>query len=842
MSIQTETTNVRYVIPLYDLTRADVSRVGAKAANLGELAQAGFQVPDGFALTTQAFDQFIKVNALDETQLPEKVAKAELPHDIKEALRTASAKLNGAPLAVRSSGVAEDLEGASFAGQYETILDVRGYDALVDAVRQCWASAFSARVAAYKANKGQTNHASMAVLVQQLVQAEAAGVAFTANPVNGRRDETVVSAVRGLGERLVSGAASPDEWVVAEKEATRTSAPENAIIEAQARAIAKMARKAEAHFGSPQDVEWAIANGKLFVLQARPITTLSEPAVSPIPVPVNPPPGFWERDASHFAEPFSPIVRSTIMPAHERATFALSKEFSLPMEGMRFREIGGWAYQKIVTGGDGKPMPPAWLMPVLVRVVPQLRTLIKGMVSAVREDKLWKNANRWYTEWKPNTIAGLEELKKVDMPSLSDGELEQHLSRVLTFVLERVEIHMFVTAADFLVGEFAIACQDLLGWDAGKSLKLLSGLSSQTTEPTNRLIELARMVRERPAVRQLFDHVTRETPKQFSEVDSDFAAAFDRYMQELAHRTLRWDVNERTLAEQPELVLRLIRDQINSQYDPQAEAAVLEQERADVLAEARQILASRSDEDRQKFETALSRAERAYPIREEHEFYLSNAPFALMRYALLEAGRRMVGREQLTSAEDIVFLEWEEALSAFRDQTDVKPTASRRKGELAWVKAHPGPASYGPTPPPPPSFDAFPPEARHLMRVLMWQMENMLVAPDTQSDGRTSLKGLAASAGQYTGPVRIIQNESEFGKLQVGDVLVCPTTQPPWSVLFSNVGALVTDSGGILSHPAIIAREYRIPAIVATVNATSSLKDGQIVTVDGNTGRVEVHA
>jgi len=466
--------------------------------------------------------------------------------------------------------------------------------------------------------------------------------------------------------------------------------------------------------------------------------------------------------------------------------------------------------------------------------------MIKGMVEAVREDKLWKNANRWHTEWKPNTIAGLEELKKVDMPSLSDEELGQHLNRVLTFVLERVEIHMLVTAADFLVAEFAITCQDLLGWDGNKSLRLFSGLSSQTTEPTNRLIGLARMVRERPAVRKLFEHVTRETPQQFAEVDSDFATVYERYMQEFAHRTLRWDVNEPTMAEQPELILRLIRDQINSQYDPQADATVLERERAAVLAEALQILSSRSPEDRQKFETALMHAEYAYPIREDHEFYLANAPLALMRYALLEAGRRMVGRGQLTSTEDIMFLEWEEALSAFHNQTDVRPTVIRRKGELAWVKANPGPASYGPTPPPPPSFDAFPPEARHLMRVLMWQMENMLVAPDTQSDERTSLKGLAASAGQYTGPVRIILSESEFGKLQVGDVLVCPTTQPPWSVLFPNVGALVTDSGGILSHPAIIAREYRVPAIVATANATSLLKDGQIVTVDGNTGRVEV--
>lgn len=138
----------------------------------------------------------------------------EMPAELEDALREASQKLDGRPLAVRSSGLAEDLEGASFAGQYETILGARGYEELAKAVRQCWASAFSARVAAYKHNKRQASESSMAVLVQQLVAADAAGVAFTANPVNGRRDETVVSAVRGLGERLVSGQASPDEWIV----------------------------------------------------------------------------------------------------------------------------------------------------------------------------------------------------------------------------------------------------------------------------------------------------------------------------------------------------------------------------------------------------------------------------------------------------------------------------------------------------------------------------------------------------------------------------------------------------------------------------------------------------
>ena len=187
MDLHSESINVPYILPLQDMVRADAGRVGGKVAKLGELARAGFPVPDGFALTTAAFEHFVTANGLDETRSAESVLEAELPDEVQRALRAVLRKLDGSPLAVRSSAVAEDLDEASFAGQYETILGVRGYEELAKAVRQCWASAFSARVAVYKRNKEQAVDASMAVLVQQLVPADAAGVAFTANPVNGRR-------------------------------------------------------------------------------------------------------------------------------------------------------------------------------------------------------------------------------------------------------------------------------------------------------------------------------------------------------------------------------------------------------------------------------------------------------------------------------------------------------------------------------------------------------------------------------------------------------------------------------------------------------------------------------
>jgi len=842
MSIQTELTNVPYAIPLYDLTRADVSRVGAKAANLGELAQAGFQVPDGFALTIHAFDHFIKVNALDETQSPETVEKAELPPEIHEALHAASVKLNGTPLAVRSSGLAEDLEGASFAGQYETILNVRGEDALVDAVRQCWASAFSVRVAAYKANKGQVNHASMAVLVQMLVNAEAAGVAFTANPVNGRRDEAVISAVRGLGERLVSGNASPDEWIVNGSEAVRTSAPENAINEKQARAIAEMARQAEAHFGSPQDVEWAIANEQLYMLQARPITTLHEPPIEPVPMKFEIPEGFWESDAEHISKPLTPMGSTILLPAFTSGVEKMCATTGLLLERLEYRNIGGWMYVRTVPlGGKDKTPPPPFIMKILLRLIPVMRARIQRATEFVRNNEQDVLVERWYNEWYPEISKRIVELRDVNLSSLSDDEFDAHLSKALELIRRGDEMHFTLACVNpFGIYELVTATQELLGWDEAHTMELVAGLSTKSTEPSRKLAELARMANERPAVLELVKQADANAVDRLTQVDAEFAAAFAEYLEEYGCRGLAFDLNEPTIAELPEMVLGWIHDQIVNKYDPVIDAAELNRKRDAVQAEARAALANHPTQERERFERALAHAVRAYPSQEDNAFFTLGEPTAIGRYALLELGNRLVNNRVIEKRDDVFFLEIDEARAAFKQGGDLKSLVLHRKGERAWAEGHPGPATYG-KPPVQPPLDVLPPEPRFLMTVVPWYLERALSTGRgrVQAEG-ANLTGIAASSGKYTGVARVIMNESEFHKLQPGDVLVCPATTPMWSVLFANVGALVTNTGGILSHPAIIAREYRVPAVVATGNATSLLTDGQTVTVNGDTGTVEI--
>jgi rifampicin phosphotransferase len=319
--------------------------------------------------------------------------------------------------------------------------------------------------------------------------------------------------------------------------------------------------------------------------------------------------------------------------------------------------------------------------------------------------------------------------------------------------------------------------------------------------------------------------------------DEQFAAAFTEFLGTYGCRALRYEVADQNLDERPDLVLGLISDQLAAGFDATQTAAALADRRRRAAADARRLLAS--PQALAKFDRALDHASAAYPVREDNEYFTVSAPLALVRRMAVEIGRRLADRGQLESGDDVFFLEAEEALEAMRDGAYRHDLVLRRKGERAWVLAHPGPRSYGKDPGPPPPFSSLPAEARLANDGFLWAVDRIF-GPDTTGrvgpDG--AVTGIAASPGSYTGPVRVIMNETEFGRLRAGDVLVCPVTSPVWSVLFPSIGALVTDVGGNLSHPAIIAREYGVPAVVATGNGTSVLRDGQIVTVDGNAGIV----
>jgi phosphohistidine swiveling domain-containing protein len=315
---------VPMVVGLAKTGPLDASQLGAKAANLARLARGNFPVPPGLVVTPAAEDRW---------------------EEARPQLLEVAATLGAQTFAVRSSGSAEDLEGASFAGQYETRLGVP-FDGLPDAVRSVFGSADASRVAAYREARGEASagdgRPTMAVLVQAMVEADSAGVAFTANPLTGERGESIITAVRGLGERLVSGVAVSDEWAVRDGEAVCRRTVEGAISAGQASDIAALAKRVEEHFGAPQDIEWAISAGKLYLLQARPMTALPEP------IEWEPPrPGYWMRNfrmGEWLPEAMTPLFSDWLLPLIEggylrgmRSTVGTAVPFG-------YAAINGWYY------------------------------------------------------------------------------------------------------------------------------------------------------------------------------------------------------------------------------------------------------------------------------------------------------------------------------------------------------------------------------------------------------------------------------------------------------------------------------------------------------------------
>jgi pyruvate,water dikinase len=426
----------------------------------------------------------------------------------------------------------------------------------------------------------------------------------------------------------------------------------------------------------------------------------------------------------------------------------------------------------------------------------------------------------------------------VDLGSISDQDLAAEFDHRIEVVGHPA--HAMVAFAYFvLIYELGEVCQELLGWGTPKMLTLLEGLSTTSAKPARQLADLATMGRHKPAIRELLTAVDETTPAQLAEVDAGFAQAFWNYVEANGHRSIRWDVIDPNLAETPHLLLRLVADQLTVEFSPDDAADQARRRREQAADEARLLLARRPEADRRRFERALTRAREAYPAFEDRVWWTQSVQWALLRYLALQIGRRLVDRDQLAVVEDVFFLEAQDALSALSRGGDRHETARIAKGRRAWATANPGPLRFGNPILGEPPFDVLPPPARLINRAVMWGFGQFYGSvTDDREDAVAT--GTPASAGRYTGTVRVVMDEQQFNKIVAGDVVVCPVTSPAWSVVFPSMGALVTDTGGILSHPAIIARELGIPAVVGTSNATDVLKDGQRVTVDGNIGVVEL--
>jgi rifampicin phosphotransferase len=766
--------HMTYVLGLRDIQPRDIERAGVKAANLAELAQAGFPVPDGFVLTTGAFDHFLAANYLGQSSSPAAMAAAILPTDVADVLLAAVDALGDVPLAVRSSGTSEDLPEASFAGQYETVLDVRGVDAMLAAVRRVFASAFGHPVTVYHSAQGQHARGHMAVLIQRMVTADASGVAFTANPVTGNRAETVISAVQGSGERLVSGQAAADEWIVRDQEAVCRTAPEGAIDAGWALAVATLARRVEAHFGgTPQDIEWVLAGGELILLQARPITALPEPVAWKAPLP-----GAWARHirlGEWLGDPVTPLFESWLLARLEERFYA------------NYRQIAG--------------APTLQPMHVIVNGW-YFCSLSFLLLPSSRASMLWRLLR--YALPKalvhPRGVA-------MSMPFTAKFGVELFVRAWRAELLPRYQalVQQSASRVDQLDAPHLIGLVEELAGVAGDyftSITLVAGFAWKAEMP------LAAFYRK-----YLFPRIGGGYQRLLCGLSdiSLVSSSHDVACLDWIHPTA--GERDQQYATIPHLASESLRGRVVAQ-------------RLQAEAEARSALA-REPKLLTQFEKRLSTAQRFGVIREEQVASFTIG-WPVMRRALLRMGDMLAERGILLAAEDVFFLKRTELLAALTENEPaggLAPEVMKRQQIWQRLRRLTPPLILG--------------EMTPMMKQILESSENTLM-PNERSPIERGLAGLPASPGRASGPARVIRTPEEFDRLQPEDVLVAPVTTPAWTLLFTRAAAVVTDTGSPLAHASLAAREYGIPAVVGTGNATEYLQNGQIVTVDGNTGMVEV--
>lgn len=534
--------------------------------------------------------------------------------------------------------------------------------------------------------------------------------------------------------------------------------------------------------------------------------------VEPIPIEIRVLPGYWRKDDTHMLRPITPLTESV---THIDEAFGQAcADFGLLVQP-KVTSIGGWhyVYMQPVGGKPDAPAPPGWLLPALLRLSSAARARMRRSREVTKADFVSHVIDRWNTELLPEFERRIGVLREADLSAMNDDLLGTHLTAARALCAHGLRVHFQVNIANWLaMADLSFTCRDLLGWQQSQVDELVAGLSSRSTEPARKLSALA--------------GVSEDGPE------------FEEYLKVYGCRSLTLEIADPTIKELPGLMWGLLRDQIAKGYDPVADAEILAHKRSQAAADARESLRGTQLE---RFERSLARAIKAYPVREDNVFFTSDAPNALVRYAALETGHRLAERGQLRTRDDVFFLKSDEALEGLQHGDNQMALVARRKGEHAWALANPGPATYGKNPGPPPSTRWLRTDLRMSMEAMLWFAKHVTAPELSNRDaGTNTLTGVAGSSGRYRGSAKVISSEAEFSKLRAGDVLVCASARPSWSVLFPSAGAIVTDAGGALSHPAIIAREYRIPAVVATGYATSSLRDGQIVTVDGTRGVVEV--
>ncbi len=788
-----------------------INEVGGKAKHLASAIAFGMRVPKGIVIPCDAVQDGVTEELVD-------------------AIHETVVAWGDAPLAVRSSGIAEDGADHSFAGQFETVLNVRGREALATALRSCRDSASSAQVKAY----GMVGTQPIAIIVQQQVQATTAGVAFSADPITGVRDEVLINAVEGLGDKLVSGEVTPEEVKVKDGNVTRNGKGGIVLSDAHAKELAATVKQLETRSGAPQDVEWAFHGDTLFILQSRPITALPP---EPIPIPLEIPPGTWTRNDHHTT--LSPMGFGLFCADYDAAQTGAMRTYAMPIKVVQSRMIGGHLYtQFAMEGGEQKGTPPNWVMWLVARLLPMMRKMNKQAGGIFREKPHHAEMRVWEEKWKPYFQQRLARFDPEGLSALDDAALLVSYRELKEHFRDGLRVHAQTMGNWLAICEFGLFTRDHLGWDNATVFRAMGGWSKATTAVHDELTAICKAHFNASEAKALVASMTQDFVAAIAAKPA-FRSELDAWKHANRLRIQHYDLYNPTLGETPELVERQVRDILTGIAEGRPDPAkAVDAEREQLHAAARAKLAGTPL--LAEFEDLATWAKRGYSYRDENGFYTIATIFGMLRLHLLEMGRRMNG---LKEPGHLFYLKPGELEPAFLGELpDMNARIDRRRGEEQWAKFNRGPRVYGPPEAPMPPADPFPPPLRKLFRLFGWMIEVEMTAPDATERTDGMLVGQPASAGTYTGTARVITGPQDFHRVLPGDVMVCRITSGEWSMVFGRVGALVTDEGGMLSHPAIIAREFGIPAVVNTDGATQWITDGSTVTVDGSSGRVILNA
>ena len=889
------------VLPFGAIDAGMVAVVGGKAANLGELARAGFPVPPGFCVTTAAYSSVAAGAELepaleDLAALPaeaadraaarlaalaaavrERLLAAPMPASVTDAVLRAYAELGDeeSPVAVRSSATTEDLPFASFAGQHDTYLNVVGPDDVLDAVRRCWASLWTDRAVSYRtSNAIDHGSARLAVVVQRMVAAEVAGVMFTADPVTGRRRQTVIDASPGLGEAVVSGAVNPDHFVIdtgtgrvlqrrlgdkrlrisasagggTERAELLPGSRAACLTDRQLGALVQLGARVEAHYGAPQDTEWAIdPGGTIWLTQARPITTLY-PLPAGAMAPDQPLRAYFcaslaqglHRPLTPMGLAIFPLMGSSIARlAGVPRPDVLAGPALVTQAGLRlFFDITA-----IVRSRAGRAIAPRILGVMEARSAAVIRHLMQDPQWAV--DRSSRPFVRGAARVLVRSGAPLRAFEAVIRPAAArarvwriqdeivaattpspDATGADRLVLIEQAVVEHGALVPVRTAPVVAPGFLALALARRLVGDhvtADELQSVLRGLPcNPTTDMDLRLWELAQRLRPDPDSRRAF---ADDPPERLAEryragalppVAQDGMAGF---LATYGHRAVaEIDVGLPRWSEDPAYLMGVLANYLRLEDASLAPDAQFRRAAGEAEAMVTELVRRAGRQGRLRARLvalALDRTRQLAGFREMPK-YLLIVLLARIRQLLWPIGEELAQLGRLERAEDIFFLDLRETGQALGGE-DPRQRIESRKATYARELRR-----------------------RHVPRILLsdgTEPEAEHAAPSGPVAG--ALSGTPSSAGIVTAKARVILDPVGV-RLEPGEILVAPSTDPGWTPLFLTAGGLVMEMGGANSHGAVVAREYGIPAVVGVAHASERIQTGQVITVDGSSGTVDI--